>query len=109
MPIFSWFAKVRSDCLYYFIFVLLTNVLQKSSEEDYEQVLASLALSIQKRQTQLSEIRLRERRATLLFTFWAFSAWVAYVGLWWAGIVGGRGRAYNGALWGVPVFLGPVV
>ena len=87
----------------------LCHILQSSSNEDYEQVLASLALSIQKRQTQLSEIRLRERRATLLVTTWAFSVWVAYIALWWAGVVGGHGRTRNSALWGVPVVLGPVV
>ncbi|KAF8521329.1 hypothetical protein JB92DRAFT_2891327 [Gautieria morchelliformis] len=91
MPSFSsWFSK-------------------KSSDEDYEQVLASLALSIHKRQTQLSEIRLRERRATLLFTSWALAAWVAYVALWWSGVVGSRGPRRSSVLWGVPVVLGPVV
>ncbi|KAF8587767.1 hypothetical protein K439DRAFT_755319 [Ramaria rubella] len=90
MPLFSWFLK-------------------KSSDEDYEQVLASLALSIRKRQSQLSEIRLRERRATLFVTTWAFAVWVAYVALWWAGIVGHRSGTRSGVLWGIPVVVGPII
>ncbi|GJJ15217.1 hypothetical protein Clacol_009493 [Clathrus columnatus] len=82
---------------------------KKKSDEDYEQVLASLALSIQKQQTQLSEIRLRERRATLLVTIWAFSAWAGYVALWWTGVLGQKGRGVKNAVWGLPVVIGPIV
>ncbi|KIJ34298.1 hypothetical protein M422DRAFT_52067 [Sphaerobolus stellatus SS14] len=90
MALFSWFSKKKTD-------------------EDYEQILASLALSIQKRQTRLSELRLRERRSTLLVTAWTFAAWAVYVALWWAGVIGKRSRALRGALWGMPVVLGPIV
>jgi hypothetical protein len=52
--------------------------------EDFGQILASLALDIQKRETRLNEIRLRERRATLLVTMYTFAGWGAYLGLWYA-------------------------
>lgn len=107
MGIFSWFNKVSLET-FCIIVSFLTCVFQKPKEEDYEQVLASLALSIQKRQTRLSEIRLRERRATLLVTSWAFFLWVAYVALWWAGAIGQRARVVRGALWSL-VVLGPLV
>jgi len=90
MPLFSWFSK-------------------KSPAEDYEQVLASLALSIQKRQTRLSELRLRERRATLFVTTWTFAAWAGYIALWWAGIIGVRGQMTRSVGWGLPVVVGPVI
>ncbi|KAF8518271.1 hypothetical protein BU17DRAFT_76178 [Hysterangium stoloniferum] len=80
-----------------------------SPAEDYEQVLASIALSIQKRQTRLSELRLRERRATLLVTTWTFAAWAGYVALWWAGIIGVRGQTMRSVGWGLPVVVGPVI
>ncbi|KAG8992991.1 hypothetical protein FRB94_007894 [Tulasnella sp. JGI-2019a] len=56
---------------------------KQESAEDYERVLASLALSIQSKQTRLSEIRLRERRATLLVTLYAIGAWLIYLAAWW--------------------------
>jgi endoplasmic reticulum junction formation protein lunapark len=79
-------------------------------EEDYESVLQNLALSISRRQSQLSEIRLRERRTTLLVTLYAFAAYVAYGSLWYYGFVNnkqteGVGRALRAA----PLILGPVV
>jgi hypothetical protein len=57
--------------------------LQKQPE-DFGQILASLAVDIQKRETRLNEIRLRERRATLLVTMYTFAGWGAYLGLWYA-------------------------
>ncbi|KAG8851390.1 hypothetical protein FRB96_009227 [Tulasnella sp. 330] len=56
---------------------------KQESAEDYERVLASLAISIQSKQTRLSEIRLRERRATLLVTLYAIGAWLIYLAAWW--------------------------
>ena len=82
--------------------------------EDYEQVLALLALDIQKRQERLSEIRLRERRTTLLFSVYALALWVAYVSLWYADLVptlSGHARysKFEKSVEAVPVFLGPIV
>ena len=92
--------------------VALTHL--QSRSEDYDQVLAALSLDIQKRQTRLSEIRLRERRSTLLFSLYALSFWVAYVSLWYTGYVprlsgSPRGSGFEKFVEGVPVFLGPIV
>ena len=77
-------------------------------------MLALLALDIQKRQQHLSEIRLRERRTTLLFSVYALALWAAYVSLWYADFVptlSGHARysKYEKSVQAVPVFLGPIV
>ncbi|KAF9002249.1 hypothetical protein BDQ17DRAFT_1280535 [Cyathus striatus] len=91
----------------------------KKKEEDYETILSALASDIQKRQTKLSEIRLRERRATLVVTLYTLAAWVVYVSLWYMNVLpfsspvnegyGRRGRGWHKVLLGVPVGVGPVV
>jgi hypothetical protein len=93
----------------------LTRWFRRSQEEDYETVLQNLALSIQRRQSQLSEIRVRERRATLLVTVYALAAWLIYVGLWYLGFLSER-RAYSRgvgntrkALKVAPLFVGPIM
>lgn len=48
-----------------------------------QQILSTLAADVQKRQTRLAEIRLRERRTTLHFTFGTILIWFAYVSLWY--------------------------
>ena len=67
----------------------------------------------------MSEIRLRERRATLLCTLYALAAWGLYVAVWYLGLLaptrGGRefsGRGHDRvqeAVRAIPVFIGPVV
>ena len=57
----------------------------QTKEEDYENVLAAIALDIQRRQTRLLEIRLRERCATLLTTIYALAVWAVYVMVWYMG------------------------
>lgn len=104
---FNWFKKVCS--LLISDVLLLMNELQKEPE-DYEEVLSSLALDIQKRQQQLSDIRLREKRTTLLVTIYTFAAWTAYVAVWYSGFLpqfsrGGLERAAKV----FPVFLGPIL
>ncbi|KAI5116275.1 hypothetical protein M0805_009232 [Coniferiporia weirii] len=90
MSILSWFSK--------------------KEPEDYEQVLSSLALDVQKRQTRLSEIRLRERRTTLILTMYTFSFWVAYVGAWYAGFLPHlSGLQFEHTMKTVPVFVGPII
>lgn len=83
----------------------------KSEPEDYEQILASLAIDIQKRQTRLSEIRLRERRATLVVTLYALAAWGAYVSAWYMGLLPNLygGNQPEKLAKGAPVFVGPVL
>ncbi|KIM73550.1 hypothetical protein PILCRDRAFT_824597 [Piloderma croceum F 1598] len=86
---------------------------RKSDSEDYEQILSSLALDIQKRQSRLSDIRLRERRSTLLTTVYAFSIWALYVSLWYAGVLpnlSGHARksGIEKAVKGAPVVVGPI-
>lgn len=84
---------------------------QQKEPEDYEQILSSLAVDIQKRQTRLSEIRLRERRTTLVFTVYTFALWAVYVGLWYAGWLPNFGRqsSWSPTAKGVPIVLGPIV
>ncbi|KAF8139056.1 hypothetical protein EV363DRAFT_1394456 [Boletus edulis] len=61
----------------------LTRWFRKRNSEDYETILYGLAADVQKRQTRLAEIRLRERRTTLQFTLGTFFLWFAYVSLWY--------------------------
>jgi hypothetical protein len=87
---------------------------KKKEPEDYEQILASLALDIQKRQTRLSEIRLRERRTTLLFSVYALALWVAYLSLWYTDLVPTlsnhpRYSKFEKSVEAAPVFLGPIL
>ncbi|KAK7032526.1 hypothetical protein VNI00_012923 [Paramarasmius palmivorus] len=84
---------------------------RKKNDDDYETILSTLARDIQKRQVQLSEIRLRERRATLLVTMYTLAAWVGYVALWYTSILPGRntGGAVERAVRGIPVVLGPIL
>ncbi|KAH0840340.1 hypothetical protein J3R83DRAFT_1357 [Lanmaoa asiatica] len=56
---------------------------RKGKVEDYETILSGLAGDVQKRQTRLAEIRLRERRTTLQFTLGTIFIWFAYVSLWY--------------------------
>ncbi|EJU02509.1 hypothetical protein DACRYDRAFT_116185 [Dacryopinax primogenitus] len=51
--------------------------------DNYENVLSKLAESIDKKKAQLADIRLRERRMTLLFTLYSLFTWVAYTTLWY--------------------------
>ncbi|KAG6844127.1 hypothetical protein H0H87_009583 [Tephrocybe sp. NHM501043] len=84
----------------------------KKAEEDYETILSTLAQDIQKRQVQLSEIRLRERRATLLVTLYTLATWVAYVSMWYIGVLprlsGRHGSGIEKAAKGAPVVIGPI-
>ncbi|KAH7906121.1 hypothetical protein BJ138DRAFT_667086 [Hygrophoropsis aurantiaca] len=84
---------------------------KKAEPEDYETVLSSLAADVQKRQTRLSELRLRERRATLQVTLIALAIWVAYVSLWYAGfLTTARGEhAAMAAAKSIAVLVGPII
>jgi len=86
----------------------------KKKEEDYETILSSLTLDIQKRRVKLSEIRLRERRSTLLVTLYTLAGWVAYVSLWYMGILpnkseDARSRKVERAVKAAPVVVGPII
>ncbi|RDB19836.1 Protein lunapark [Hypsizygus marmoreus] len=90
----------------------LTRFFHKKNDEDYETILSSLALDIQRRQVKLSEIRLRERRSTLLATLYTLAGWVAYVSLWYLGILPnqhGRSSNLGKAMRNAPVFVGPII
>ena len=87
--------------------------LQKEPE-NIGQVLAALASDIQKRETQLNEIRLRERRTTLLVTLYTFAGWGAYLGLWYTQLLpqmsGHRPNSkVEKAVKGFPAILGPIM
>jgi hypothetical protein len=87
--------------------------LQKEPE-DFGQILAALALDIKKRETRLNEIRLRERRATLLVTLYTLAGWGAYLGLWYAQVLPQVSRHRNNspvdkAIKAFPAILGPVM
>ncbi|KAJ7025640.1 hypothetical protein C8F04DRAFT_1127611 [Mycena alexandri] len=83
--------------------------------DDYESVLAALANDIAKRQTLLSEIRARERRATTLVTLYTLAAYLLYLAVWYFGFVAaGRSRSASGrgverAVRALPVFVGPIL
>ncbi|KAJ6537510.1 hypothetical protein DFH09DRAFT_1177921 [Mycena vulgaris] len=80
--------------------------------DDYETILSTLAANIQKRQTLLSEIRLRERKATMLVTLNAIGVWLVYLAVWYFGFVSGgaagRVNSAERALRALPVFIGPI-
>ena len=91
-----------------------TRFFKQKQEEDYETVLSSLAQDVQQRQIKLSEIRLRERRATLFVTLYTLAGWVAYVSIWYMGFLPNllgprRGGKIGKAVTGAPVVVGPVV
>ncbi|KAL6302717.1 hypothetical protein BKA93DRAFT_900240 [Sparassis latifolia] len=83
---------------------------------DDEQILEKLVLDIQKRETRLSEIRLRERRSTLLFSIYAIALWAAYgsLWLWYTDLLPNlsghhRNSKFEKAVKAFPVFVGPIV
>ncbi|KAJ3569166.1 hypothetical protein NP233_g5230 [Leucocoprinus birnbaumii] len=85
-------------------------------EEDFKTILASLADDIQKRQTKLSEIRLREKRSTLLATLYTLLAWLVYTSLWYLDILPSifqptarKHAVAERAVRGLPVFIGPII
>lgn len=87
--------------------------LQKEPE-DFGQILAALALDVQKRETRLNEIRLRERRATLLVTLYTLAGWGAYLGLWYAQLLPQASRhrinsPVDKAIKAFPAILGPII
>ncbi|KAI9438797.1 hypothetical protein H4582DRAFT_1951111 [Lactarius indigo] len=87
--------------------------LQKEPE-DFGQILAALALDIQKRETRLGEIRLRERRATLLATLYALAGWGLYLGLWYAQLLPQASRhrinsPVDKAIKAFPAIVGPII
>lgn len=57
----------------------------QSSTPDYETVLSRLSSEISDAKIHLSEIRLRERRFSLLINLYGFGLWALWVGLWWIG------------------------
>jgi len=83
--------------------------------ENYEDILENLRLSIQSRQARLSEIRLRERRMTLLLTTYAFAAWALYLALWFVGWLPDVQGLHSTtptlrkAAFGAPVIIGPIM
>ena len=84
----------------------------QKNNEDYESILSNLANDIRKRQLKLSEIRLRERRSTLLTTLYTLGAWLAYVGVWYFDSLPSVKTETFGVAKGVkviPVLFGPVV
>ncbi|PPR07247.1 hypothetical protein CVT26_012505 [Gymnopilus dilepis] len=94
----------------------LRRIFSKKNEEDYETILSNLANDIQTRQIQLSEIRLRERRSTLLATLYTLSVWVAYVSLWYLGLLPNlhdgtyiKHQSTDKFLKGLPVVIGPII
>jgi hypothetical protein len=55
----------------------------KGSKPDYETLLAQLSSQIDESRVHLSEIRLRERRWSLLINLYGIALWAVLVGLWW--------------------------
>ncbi|KZO94282.1 hypothetical protein CALVIDRAFT_501904 [Calocera viscosa TUFC12733] len=64
------------------------NLFSKKSD-DYENALSKLAESIDTKKAQLADIRLRERRATLLFTLYSLLLWIVYTGAWYLELLPG--------------------
>ena len=114
----SFFSRlfVKVDSCSFLNESLAVTVFLSQKEEDYETILSNLANDIKKRQVKLSEIRLRERRATLLVTLYTLATWVAYVSLWYMQYLpqirnsrGVRSMGLERALKAFPVLIGPIV
>ncbi|KAJ7680039.1 hypothetical protein B0H17DRAFT_74222 [Mycena rosella] len=76
--------------------------------DDYESVLAALALDIAQRQSALAALRARERHASTLVTLYALAVWAAYLAVWYFGFVAGV-RGMERALRALPVVVGPIL
>jgi hypothetical protein len=91
----------------------LRSIFQRKKDDDYENVLSNLVDDIRKRQIKLSEIRLRERRATLLVTLYTLAAWGAYISLWYTRLLpdfhAGPQRPVERVIKAIPVFIGPII
>ena len=106
----KWFSKVRKAILNYMYCTDFPIIAQQKQSDDYETILSSLSVDVQKRQTRLSELRLRERRATLLVTLYALSAWVAYIGIWYAGLLPrNRYNKLQEYAFAAPILIGPIL
>ncbi|KAG2142731.1 uncharacterized protein EDB93DRAFT_1157247 [Suillus bovinus] len=86
---------------------LVTRWFSKSGSENYEEVLSALAADVARRQTRLAEIRLRERRTTLQFTFGTLSLWISFVYLWYARML--PAAWHDSLLAKLAVLVGPVI
>lgn len=75
--------------------------------------MSRLATDIAEAKTNLSEIRLRERRIALLVYLYGFAGWALWVGLWWVqglGIIGAAQDELLGRIIGlIGVLGGPVM
>ncbi|XP_006456963.1 hypothetical protein AGABI2DRAFT_212194 [Agaricus bisporus var. bisporus H97] len=94
----------------------LTRLFIKKKDDDFETVLASLASDIHKRQVKLSEMRLREKRSTLLATLYTLLIWLVYTSLWYLNVLpslfpptGGHSSMFEKVVRGVPAFIGPII
>ncbi|WVW83442.1 hypothetical protein I302_105463 [Kwoniella bestiolae CBS 10118] len=92
----------------------LFSIFRKSSPPDYETLLARLATDINEAKTHLSEIRLRERRFSLLINLYGIALWAVWVGLWWVhglplGLLGLSQHDTEGRIIGASgIALGPI-
>jgi hypothetical protein len=55
----------------------------QSSPPDYETLLARLSTEIDEVKTHLSQVRLKERRWSLLVNAYGITLWAVWVGLWY--------------------------
>jgi len=92
----------------------LTHLFKRKTEEDYETILSSLAKNIEERQIRLSEIRLRERRTSLLVTLYTIASWVVYLAFWYLNLLPSFfGRHQNARVEkagkALPIVVGPIL
>lgn len=77
-------AAVGDECSFYpedWVLILAS----KKAPVDYDTVLSRLSSEIAEAKTNLSEIRLRQRRISLLVTVYGVLLWLTWVALWWIG------------------------
>ncbi|WWC85216.1 uncharacterized protein L201_000075 [Kwoniella dendrophila CBS 6074] len=92
----------------------LFSVFRNSSPPDYETLLARLATDINEAKTHLSEIKLRERRVSLLINLYGIGLWAIWLGLYWVhglplGLIGLSQHDTEGKAIGVAgIALGPI-
>ncbi|KAM6496453.1 putative integral membrane metal-binding protein (DUF2296) domain containing protein [Amanita muscaria] len=92
---------------------IIKALFKRKKDDDFETVLSKLADDIKNRQIKLSELRLRERRATLLATMYTLAVWGAYISLWYMRMLprlhDGRQRGVERAIKAIPVLIGPII
>lgn len=98
MAWFSWFRRrvSRRPGSYSQAFMLILCSVQREND-DFETILNELEEAIRQREEKLAFIKHRESRGVVLITTYSSIAWLAYIALWYFGILDYATNALNGS------------